>query len=434
MVLGYRRLKIQIVLATLCLCAATVSYGSEQKLDCAQVLVGNVSADGTLLNDTYHRGLIIPKGSRLGFDAQCEASWADTVQAVNYKGVGLAAGKLTFNNQGKLQFAPLAKSVLPNGASVMGASEQRPTHAGLSAEEKFKGEVFGKNVTAFYDTGFPKQAYLNRPSQINGVWFSKTLEPIVFHADGSVASAMLERNTNLSDFIIGPGPVRFDESGALREGRLGVSTRVGRFTLPAYTHIKLNEAGEVASFTLSASAVSDDTSVSKINLGGLWLFTNTGYSLSDTQHLIEFESSDYTWYQDRLYPPLTHIVLAADGSVEWDSYYTKIADATEQQIENGEVPEVLQYAQVLRGILLPKGALVFMSDGLVQSVAMPRDFNYANVRLRAGPIYFTGANSVRGTLAMDTVINGVTVPRGTELEFRHGQVVRADFASNEIEY
>jgi hypothetical protein len=434
MVRGYRRLKIQIVVAALCLLAIKASFGTEQTLDCAQVLVGNVSAEGTLIHDTYHRGLIIPRGSRLGFDMHCEASWADTVQAVNYKGVELAAGKLTFNSKGNLQFAPLASSVLPNGASVIGANDQQPVKAVLSAEEKFKEEVFGKNVTAFYDSGFPKQAYLNRPSQINGVWFAKSLEPILFHASGSVASATLERNTNLSNFIIGPGPVRFDESGALREGHLGANTRVGRFVLPTNTRISLNEAGNLESFTLRSSVGSDEVRAEKIKLGELWLFTNTRYSLSDTQHLREFESSDYTWYQDRLYPPLTHIQLAADGSVEWDSYYSKIANASDQQIENGDVPEILQYAQVLRGILLPKGALVFMSDGLVQSVAMPRDFNYANVRLRAGPIYFTGANSVSGTLAMDSVINGVTVPRGTKLEFRHGEVVRANFASNEIEY
>jgi len=408
MYLSYRRLKIQILLAALCLCATKASFGTGRMLECAPFLAGNVAIDGTLLNDTYHRGLIIPKGSRLGFDTQCEASWADTVQAVNFKGVELAAGKLTFNRQGQIQFAPLAKSVLPNGASVMGANEVQQTNVSLSQEEKFKEEVFGKNVTAFYDSGFPKQAYLNRSSNINGVWFSKNNDPIQFYADGSVASAELERNTSFNDIVISPGAVRFHESGFIR-----------------------------ASFTLSSPLANNDSTTSKVKLGEFWLFTNTSYSLNDTQNLVEFESSDYTWYQERLYPPFTQIHLAADGSVEWDTYYAEIDNASIEQIENGEAPEVLQHAQVLRGVLLPKGALVFMSDGLVRRVAMPRNFTYANVTLRAGLIYFNDAHSIRGTLAQDTLINGVIVPQLAELEFRHGQVVqvmRANFASNELEY
>jgi len=97
MYLGYRRLTIRGLLAALFLCAANASFGAESSADCAQILIGNVRADGTLANDTYHRGVIIPKGSILGFNKHCEGSWADTTRSVNYKGVQLAAFFLPVN-------------------------------------------------------------------------------------------------------------------------------------------------------------------------------------------------------------------------------------------------------------------------------------------------------------------------------------------------
>jgi len=328
-----------------------------QLTSCCQAFTTQMTQGSMLKFATFYRGVLLPAGSTISHADKCATSSAVTTGPVDYSGMKLRKGRIQFSGDGGV------------------------VQATLDGEQNINGFWFSDSLqpTRFHRTGIPRAGTLSRPSKTlfgtYGPWRGQTR----FFDDGSVSNGFLTEPHEIDGVWVGPGVIRLGSPGELAEAVLARDTKVGGLRLPRGTRI----LGSLHKGHLTYTA----PALSKV--GDLIIAPHTKTVVSPNHALSTGTLGKATMIENKALPAGTEVKFRYDGVLKWDSHSQAIRDTEAERIRKLTEPRKIESAITNKGVTIPAGSTVFRDgSGKLIAFSTEESFNFNGITLSADKYIF----------------------------------------------